>query len=1224
MRSEVHFALHAMDDSIPSSLSNALQMPCLGRPFQLGMLYDCRDDRLIPGVTLWDHKTLQEALDSRRHEIMEYSIVAEDSIESKSSSLGIKGDLKLSCLCGLVGVLSGSAQFLDDRRSSKHQARVSLKYTTTSRFEQLTMQHLAVGKIQHPQVFDTRDATHVVTAVLYGADAFLTFDREVTGTEKYRDIHGKLKAMVKLLPNIPIGAGVGGKIDLKDTDKIEVDKFQCMFHGDFILPSNPTTFEEAVKVYKELPQLLSGDEKGPRFVPKKVWLYPLCNIESKAAKLVREISVGLVNDIQKLIENLQNFTMQANDLMKSEIFVYFQGLHEQLSRFTEMVSEYETYIAGKLSRLLPQVRGGGVEEEKLAEVVKEFHASPFNVHHLSSWLKEKEQERKLFESYLISESGLKCDGVQFVFETGDLHALVCDLGIDYVLCFGFTAAGSHSPFLDELNSYLQTGDTNQITTKQWFRQNSLINDMKTKAKIFKAFAQANRDNPGAKFAVIDISEEENTIEKGADILLYKSGVPESYEPPVITDKPEALGITHNSIEIKWSKPLYGSQNVSSYTVLYKKENNLWIEQKSGDSNSLTMKVENLNPKTCYFFKVLVHCNIGSTESTVSDPMITLESPQSRLADDLKSKSQRVRSSSVQESGLEIYHLPLVERGKIEEEGIRKYCVGDPRCLKSEIKEKVLMLVGATGAGKSTLINGIANYTLGVQWDDTFRFRLIADESHKSQAHSQTQNIASYSFPKLEGSPLPYQLTVVDTPGFGDTRGLDRDEEITGSIKAFFSIKSRAGIDHIDGIGFVAQSSLGRLTHTQKYIIDSILSVFGKDIANNIFMMTTFADGAYPPVMGAITTHIEESQPPLPLVADNLMFFKFNNSALYSEKTNTKFEKTFWELGYESFSDFFSSLGKAEPQSLTQTRAVLDERSMLQNLIQGVQEDIRRGMHSIDEMRDEKRALEDNEAKIKANKDFTYEATEHHTIKVTLDPGTYVTNCIKCNRTCHKDCKIPKDEDKNRCIAMEKGYCTVCVGHCHWEKHVNNDFRYEDKEVKVTKYFTNLETKYKNAKKGKATAESMIQNIRKKVDATIRKIYDNIRKAKECLEQLEKIALKPNPLTEVEYIDLLIKSENNERKEGWENRVKCYEKAREMAEIMLDAKKNKLPERLDLQAIVDDLLKDVPVSSKKPTIASGIATVSVGVTTVSTGVMTVSGGVASSVASGVLKLLGKLY
>ena len=54
------------------------------------------------------------------------------------------------------------------------------------------------------------------------------------------------------------------------------------------------------------------------------------------------------------------------------------------------------------------------------------------------------------------------------------------------------------------------------------------------------------------------------------------------------------------------------------------------------------------------------------------------------------------------------------------------------------------------------------------------------------------------------------------------------------------------------------------------------------------------------------------------------------------------------------------------------------------------------MNSIDIMRQEKRVLEENEAAIKANKDFTYMAIEHHTDKEPLS-GTYVTNCMKCNR-----------------------------------------------------------------------------------------------------------------------------------------------------------------------------------------------------------------------------------
>ena len=41
-----------------------------------------------------------------------------------------------------------------------------------------------LGKVQHHHVFDDKTATHVVTGVLYGAEAFFFLDRQVLDLRK--------------------------------------------------------------------------------------------------------------------------------------------------------------------------------------------------------------------------------------------------------------------------------------------------------------------------------------------------------------------------------------------------------------------------------------------------------------------------------------------------------------------------------------------------------------------------------------------------------------------------------------------------------------------------------------------------------------------------------------------------------------------------------------------------------------------------------------------------------------------------------------------------------------------------------------------------------------------------------------------------------------------------------------------------------------------------------
>lgn len=177
-------------------MSSQLKIPCLGRPFNLGMLYDCHSESLIPGKSLWDSTIIKSALQTTIQPSSNFDIIAEDTIQKKSSSLDIDASLKMSLMGGMVTV-GGAAKFLDDKKYSEQQARVTLKYSSTSRFEQLTMEQL--GAIQYPQVLDDHHATHVVTGVTYGSDAFFVFDRSISKVEESRDVHGEMEAKMKFM-----------------------------------------------------------------------------------------------------------------------------------------------------------------------------------------------------------------------------------------------------------------------------------------------------------------------------------------------------------------------------------------------------------------------------------------------------------------------------------------------------------------------------------------------------------------------------------------------------------------------------------------------------------------------------------------------------------------------------------------------------------------------------------------------------------------------------------------------------------------------------------------------------------------------------------------------------------------------------------------------------------------------------------------------------------------
>ena len=493
----------------------------------------------------------------------------------------------------------------------------------------------------------------------------------------------------------------------------------------------------------------------------------------------------------------------------------------------------------------------------------------------------------------------------------------------------------------------------------------------------------------------------------------------------------------------------------------------------------------------------------------------------------------------------MFKPPIVAKAIAGEKDVIMCEVGKKDTAYMEHRQRVVMVVGATSTGKTTLVNGMANYLFGVEWKDNFRFKLVADdeEGGKYQASSKTKHITAYHFPKQTGSKVPYALTIIDTPGFGDTGGLKEDKRTFQQIRQLFM--NPAGIDQLDAIGFVTQSSLGRLTPTQQYIFDSILSIFGKDIEDNIFLMTTFADAHRPPVLDEVNKAGIKFQ----------ASFKFNNSALFvdnsQETEDGNFDEMFWKMGMRSFESFFNHIGKIETKSLLQTREVLVEREQLQNLVKGLQSQIKLGLTKVDEFRQEEKVLKEHEAEISKSKDFKYEVKIQKQRVVDLrGKGIYTMNCLQCNYTCHNSCSIHNDEDKITCSAMNNGYCTVCPSKCKWDIHRSTPYRYEWYTVVETRTSEDLQRRYSIATSGKSKVESLMASL----DADLKKMHQvvlpMVHQTKQCLRRLSEIALKPNPLCEVQYIDTLIQSEQEQRRPGFIERVKALKELRREAELIL--------------------------------------------------------------------------
>jgi GTP-binding protein EngB required for normal cell division len=440
--------------------------------------------------------------------------------------------------------------------------------------------------------------------------------------------------------------------------------------------------------------------------------------------------------------------------------------------------------------------------------------------------------------------------------------------------------------------------------------------------------------------------------------------------------------------------------------------------------------------------------------------------------------------------------------------------------------KTILVIGETGSGKTSAINSMVNFLWKCKNNDTFRYQLITEELSNGQSQSVTDAVQSYYI----NPPNMGSLCIIDTPGFGDTRGMKQDDSIVKQIKTFFE----TSLSGIDGVCFVVKGTATRLSSQQFYVFSRVLGLFGKDIVNNIFVLFTFCGASQPKcalkALSAAKIHYSE-------------YFTINNEPFRQVSSGNIH---LWRTSMKQLECFFDIIQQTKTVSLDLTKRVLDRREQLENVMVTLSPVIDAKLNSLQNIKLIEKEVNNHKDQIEFSRDFSVEIEEPQIVRIDLPKGRNTTTCTKCNFTCHQNCVFSNNNDKKNCCAMSSsGKCTVCPKNCHWTHHANLPWLYQYSSQKKIITQEALEEQFVNASSKKSKCEQIIIGLKAKHEEAKSSIRFKMEVVLRCLNELEQDALRPNILNQSEYINNLIISEETEQKHGWVDRVRALETLKTM-------------------------------------------------------------------------------
>ena len=460
---------------------------------------------------------------------------------------------------------------------------------------------------------------------------------------------------------------------------------------------------------------------------------------------------------------------------------------------------------------------------------------------------------------------------------------------------------------------------------------------------------------------------------------------------------------------------------------------------------------------------------------------------------------------------------------------------------------VIIFIGKTGDGKSNAINALFNIIKGIKLEDKYRIILIKEEKKEGgQAVSQTDGIHLYYIKDYNNHPI----IIIDSQGYGDTRGIYKDLEIDEAFRVVFSNI----IDHINAVGFISNATVNRLDIDTKYIFTSITKLFAGDINENFIILATHANYESmtegPIFVESIQTDAECLKIEEKTKKGIKWWYAFDSKCILSNKIHE-----LSNFSYSQLSDFYEEkVKKLEPKEIKQSLEVLNNRKELtieinklsnafqdllieqnnlvdkENLIleksyeiKNINDEINTQNYLIENLNPEEINEELYELEYEVNSKINELSTETEIItRRELVHWSYkTTHCDYCKRNCHERCDCLFSGFADRCTIFSYNFfsentCDKCG--CKKSRHNQDYYHYDNIEISVNKdnsYKIQLEKRKRDIEKQRLERQlNEIKKKKNKANADLIRLYQrkqNLEMTKEGYLEEKELLIKENEI-----------------------------------------------------------------------------------------------------------------